>query len=251
MKKNDTYRERFNTLESVLAYEEGQYASGTYGNILWCIEQDCLRSFIDEFRCNHRSVKYLDFASGTGRILSFMENIVDDALGIEISTTMTAVALRKVKKAKIFCYDITAPYASIEGKYDFITAYRFILNAETKLREAALKALAARMRDKSSYLVFNNHGYLWSYRTLAWPYHLVGRFGKKGVKPNYLSHRDVYCLADKAGLRIDRIVGCGVFSNKVARLLSFDKALRLEKYASRSSVLSRFGVNQIYIARLK
>lgn len=249
-RSEESYRKCFNSLERAYAYDRDQYSSGAYGDVLWRIEQEYLREIVDEFRSGHQIVDYLDFATGTGRIISYLEDLVDTAVGIEISEAMAERALGRVKSAKILCRDITEPGAPIEGQYDFITAFRFVLNAEPTLRLAGLKALAARLRDDSSLLVFNNHGYLWSYRLLAYPVYAMRRLGKEGSKPNYLTHRDVMRLVAQAGMRIDRVMGCGVFSGKVASMISSDKAVSLEKFAAQSSTFSRFGVNQIYVAQL-
>lgn len=249
-KSEKSYRNRFNSVEWAHAYDKYQYSKGTYGDLLWGIEQEYLRKLVDEFRSGHHIVDYLDFATGTGRIVSYMEDLVDTAVGIEISEAMAERASERVKSARILCRDITEPGAPIEGQYDFITAFRFLLNAEPTLRLAGLKALAARLRDESSFLVFNNHGYLWSYRMLAYPVYALRALEKGVSKPNYLTHRDVMRLVAQAGMHIDRVMGCGVFSGKVASMMPVDKALRLEKFAAQSFPLSRFGVNQIYVARL-
>ncbi|MDD4352179.1 MAG: class I SAM-dependent methyltransferase [Candidatus Gracilibacteria bacterium] len=238
-------------MENVNAYEMVQFSRGSYGDILWRIERERLKLLIDEFRGSHAIVDYLDFAAGTGRIISFVENLVDTAVGIEISEAMTKRASHSVKSARIISCDITAPCTPLEGKYDFITAFRFLLNAEPSLRLAALKALAARLRDDSSWLVFNNHGYTLSYRLLAYPFYKIRSLGKEILKANYLTHREVFQIADEAGLRIDRIFGYGVFSGKVVCMLPSDKAVRLEKFAAQNTALSKLGALQMYVARLK
>ena len=42
-----------------------------------------------------------------------------------------------------------------------------------------------------------------------------------------------------------------LLSAKILRLLRFDTALRLEQWLARGRTLNRFGVNQMYVARLK
>lgn len=249
--REESYRERFCSIEKAYEYEVLQYSKGSYGDILWRIERELLATIVKELRGTHRTVNYLDFAAGTGRIISFMENLVDTAVGIEISKAMAELAFRDIKSACIMCCDITAPDALLEGKYDLITAFRFILNAEPSLRLSALKALASRLRDDSSCLVFNNHGYAWSYRLLAYPFYIMRSIGNGMLKPNYLTHHEVMRVADQAGLKIDRIFGYGVLSGKIACMMSIDKAVRIERFATESPILSKFGAHQIYVASLK
>jgi len=205
---------------------------------------------LEEFRHTHRTVDYLDFATGTGRVISFLKDLVDTSLGIEISSVMAERAERW-SGARILCRDITAPNVPCEGKYDFITAFRFFLNAEPALRTVALKVLASRLRDRGSCLVFNNHGYTWSYRLFGYPFYMIKSFRNFREKQNFMAHREVMRMADQAGLKICKVFGYGVFSGKVARLMSVDKAIRLERAACRNRVLSKFGAHQIYVAMLK
>jgi predicted TPR repeat methyltransferase len=251
MKDETTYRDRFKSVDNVHSYEFGQYAAGSYGELLWRIERECLQHIIDEYRSTQPVLEYLDFATGTGRIISFVEKMVGCATGIEISNEMAAVARRKVSSSKIICCDITNKDCAIEGKYDLITAFRFFLNAEQVLRMATFRALAGRLRDSNSILIFNNHGNLWSYRLLAWPYYCLKGIQQNAWRPNYLSHSQVLSMVEQSGMEVVRVIGCGVFSGKLAKVLAFEKALNLEKWAARHRFLSRFGANQIYIARLK
>jgi SAM-dependent methyltransferase len=247
-----SYREYFRDTATALEYERKRYNSGSYGDVLWQVEQSQLSALLGEFRRSHRTVDYLDFAAGSGRITSFMETLVDSATGIEISESMAELARGKVQHSKIICCDITSPDTPIEGTYDLITAFRFVLNAEPSLQLAALKALARRLRDSTSWLIFNNHNYIWSHKLMAYPVDAVRGLGRgHKTSGNYLAHRQVFRLADAAGLRIDRIIGCGLFSGKVTRMLTFGRAVALERMAASNSFLSRFGVNQMYVARLK
>ena len=80
----DTYRNKFTDSTKPQEYER-QYEKHSYGEILWQIEQQHLLEFVREFRQSHSRIDYLDFAAGTGRVISFLEEHVDSALGIEIS----------------------------------------------------------------------------------------------------------------------------------------------------------------------
>ncbi len=246
-----SYRAHFTSAESAYEYETSVYGGRGYGEVLWRIEQARLHSLVEEFRSTHKCIDYLDFATGTGRILSFMEGLVDTATGIDISEAMVERASHKVVNARIICRDITRPDAPLEGQYDLITAFRFALNAEPPLRLAAFRALAGRLRDESSWLIFNNHGFPWSYRLLGYPVYAARGLGNSRSKPAYLTHGEVKRVTEEAGLRIDRITGCGLFSGKITRFVSFDTAVRWEERAAQHSMLSRFGMNQIYVARLR
>ncbi len=247
----DTYRAVFAPRAKAEEYEKSMCQSGGYAEVLWQTEKEQLAGVIAELRRARPRIESLDFAAGTGRITRFVEGLVDSSTAIEISPAMIEVARRNVKNSTILCKDVTSPDDVIEGKYDLITAFRFIVNAEPALRLAGLKALAARLRDPGSVLVFNNHGNLLSHKLMMWPLHRLRRRGTKwSPDGNYMTDRAVRDLADRAGLKIERVLGCGLLSGRGASLLGFERAVRWER-ALAKGWLSNFGGNQMYIARRK
>jgi SAM-dependent methyltransferase len=244
-----SYRQQFSSEIAARSYDERVYGSGSYSQLLWLIEQEQLREIICKLRGTHPRIDLLDFAAGSGRILSFVEPLVDTSVGIEISESMVERARRRVKRSSVLCRDITRADSKVEGKYDVITAFRFVLNAEPDLRVLALRALRDRLRDGSSVLVLNNHGNLWSHKAILYPVHTMRRAGRPTTSGNYLTHRQVLSLAQSAGLRAERVHGCGVFGGRLARFVPEARLLRWER-ALAASAVSRVGVNQTYIARL-
>jgi hypothetical protein len=244
-----SYREQFATKTAAQSYEDREYASDSYGQILWQIEQQQLRTLITDLRSTHATIDALDFATGSGRILSFIESLANTSVGIEISEPMAALARSRVAASTILCKDITAADASIEGRYDLITAYRFLLNAEPALRQSALLALRDRLRDASSILIFNNHGNLWSHKAILYPVHSLGRGHQPATSGNYLTHRQIKLLMKRVGLRAERMYGCGVLGARLVRTGSPQHLLAWEQRLA-NSVLWRAGVNQTYVAQL-
>jgi SAM-dependent methyltransferase len=247
-----SYREQFSDEQKAQQYEDSQYHLGAYSSVLWEIEKDQLAKLVDEFRRTHNRIDYLDFAAGTGRVIEFMQHRVDSATGIEISPAMAKVAQDKLDTASMICADITALGTPVESTYDIITAFRFVLNAEPELRLAAMKALAARLKDDTSWLIFNNHGNLWSHKLAMFPFHALRNFGSgHRTEGNYMTNCEARKIAEEAGLIIERIIGCGILSAKIAGLLPLRHAVALEYKLARSEMISRIGVNQLYIARLR
>jgi SAM-dependent methyltransferase len=242
-----SYRDHFDAREAS-AYVD-MFSPGTYGSLLWKIEQDQLAGLLREFRVSHSRVEYLDFACGTGRVLGFLEDQVDRATGIDVSADMLERARARTSRSELLQTDICAANVEPEGRYDLITAFRFILNAEPELRGKALRALAARLRDRTSWLIFNNHGNAFSHRAALRPLHAL----RRAVRPdspmsNHLSHRQVVALAADAGLSIRRVLGCGFLSGKLLAVTPFDSLLRCEQQLARVHRLSAVGVNQLYVA---
>ncbi len=245
-----TYRDHFADEKKAAEYDSQQYRAGSYGEAIWQIEQMQLAALVKRFRQSHPQIDYLDFAAGTGRLVSFMEGLVDTSTAIEISESMLAVARTKTKKTRLICTDITAPDAALEGRYDLITAFRFVLNAEPSLRISALKALGARLKDSDSRLIFNNHGNTFSHKLLSLPVYKY-RHWRCGYMPegNQLSHGQVKRMAAEAGLAIESRWGSGLLSSKALRLMSYDRICRIEERVSGIRLLTKLGVNQMYVAR--
>ena len=246
-----SYKEQFTAPSSARKYEQ-MYSPETADDLLWQIEQEHLNKIIGQLRKKLARIDYLDFACGTGRIISFVEPQVDSATGIEISPEMIKIAQKNVKDASLQCRDITSDDAEIENKYDLITTYRFILNAEPALRVAGFKALAARLKDQSSRLVFSNHGNPWSYKALMWPIHFSRQilFGKKR-EGNYLTRRQTRAVLDAAGLEIVNVTGVGFISPRIVKLLPFSWCRKIETALAGRPLLQRLGVNQLFVCKLK
>jgi SAM-dependent methyltransferase len=247
----EKYEKHFQGADRAAGYQAGEYAPGTYADLLWKIEQDQLGAIIADLRSTNPRIEALDFASGTGRITAFLEEHVDAVTGIEISESMCEIARGSVKRAKILCTNILSGDQPPEAKYDLITAFRFFLNAEPSLRRPALNALASRLRDKSSLLVINNHGNLWSHKLLLWPYHKIKRLAAgRGITGNYLRNNALTGLFRQAGLELISVSGCGFWSPKSIRLLGYDRALRWEGRCANLAAARPFCVNQMFAARL-
>ena len=58
-------------------------------------------------------------------------------------------------------------------------------------------------------------------------------------------------LAAESGLVIEKVMGCGVLGPKSRWLIPFDMLLRIESYLSETAFAARFGVNQMFVARLQ
>lgn len=247
-----TYREQFDKAEKAEEYDADMYGLNSYSDLLWQIEQAQLDSIVKEMRHTHDSIDYLDFAAGTGRIISFMEEKVDSATGIEISQAMIDRAREKLTRGKMLCADITAEDSVVEGTYDLITTFRFVLNAEPDLRQAGINALAKRLKDDKSILVFNNHGNLFSHKLLLWPLHKIRGLGKGyRTEGNYMTNSQAHRVAEKAGLTIIKTIGCGFIGGTIAKILPTKRLASLERAFAGSRLLRPFCVNQLYIAKRK
>ena len=127
-----------------------------YRKMIWGWEKDVLREVVSWIRREKEYIRHLDFACGTGRILSFLEDYVDDTAGVDVSPSMLDVAAQNVKRSTLILADATREPILEENSLDLVTAFRFFLNAQPGLREEALKAIHRMLKD-DGYLIFNIH----------------------------------------------------------------------------------------------
>lgn len=235
--------------EATAADYERCYDSGTSDEAIWDLERRFLLDLMQRDGRDWQQADYLDFACGTGRVIEFIEMHVGRSRGIDISPEMLRIAATKVTRSELLCSDIAAS-GPVEGSYDLITAFRFFLNAEPTLRLVVMKALARRLKNRTSLLVFTNHGNPLSYKAMLWPYHTLSRVGKRRpVVGNYMTHREVIELLNAGGLEMVERRGYGFVSPRLfGRLPAISQ--RLEATLAFAPAVSRLGVNQIYVARL-
>jgi SAM-dependent methyltransferase len=117
-------------------------------------EWTILISVIKEY-FNGRPCRCMDFACGTGRLTATLEGLVENCIGIDISSSMIEIARSKCKKASFLVCDLTREAPEL-GFFNLITAFRFFGNAQDQLRIEVLSALH-RYLDYSGYLILNNH----------------------------------------------------------------------------------------------
>lgn len=246
----DSYRGEFKEKATAEGYEQDVFSLNSYASLLWTLERQYLDGFLQHFPLSYDEIDYLDFASGTGRVLSFMESRVARARGVEISAAMLEIARQKVERAELVQADLTAANAPVEGRYDLITAFRFFLNAEPALRLKAMRALAVRLKDDRSRLIFNVHASIPSHKLLLWPKHrLQAAISRQQGLWNYMTQGQVRQLLGEAGLEIEEVFGYDLFSGKSLYFVSYDKLLTLEQRLAGQPLIQRLGAHQLYVAR--
>ena len=127
----DSHQGRAAAAAYVRTYQTGYYAA------LWkSVERPLLEETLCELGGAQRSC--LDFACGTGRIASVACRHFGKVVSVDISQSMLQYA-PKHRNVQYLCSDIIRD--PLEHSFDVATAFRFFLNAEPELREAALRAL--------------------------------------------------------------------------------------------------------------
>jgi ubiquinone/menaquinone biosynthesis C-methylase UbiE len=205
------YSDRFQEKDAVVDYDAKEYGAGSYSSFIWGLQRPVLEKILADFRQTHGPVRLLDFACGTGRVIASLEPLVDAAEGIDISDNMVAVARKKCRTAQLKVGDVLSQPELLQKKYDVITSFRFLLNAEPELRGRVLKKLRAVVREPDGLLVVNVHGNSRSLRhpAIAWR-RWRERTQNTGAMLNELSPVVTRELLWESGFQIVRQFGFGM-----------------------------------------
>ena len=244
-----SYRNTFGATASATSYDTNVYASGSSAELLWRVEAAILRAEVEAASRGRPHPEYLDFACGTGRITALLEKM-GDTTAIDVSPYMLERARQKCSRAKFLCTDITAPGVAPEGKYDVITSFRFLTNAEDELRRAVLAGLFDRLKD-DGVLIVNTHGNPFSYRLLLLPYHWAKDRIRSRPLFGYLSNRMTRSLLDAAGFRVQKIIGMGFVPEKLLWLLPTRLAAAVERALAGRKYIQATALNQMFICTKK
>lgn len=236
-----SYRESHKYAAKGAEYER-HYETQVWEKFLWSREQEILLEILKRYFAG-RDVHLLDFACGTGRITSLLEDRVETSTGLDVSGSMLAIARQKLKRTEIIEADITVENILKPRKFNLITAFRFFLNAEPELRSMAIKELADLLTE-DGYLVFNNHHSFGS----PWIKLLDARHRRKNPEGifNVMSIEQMKDLAGSVGLEIVEIYPIGFFHPpKVPVSYRLNRAI--DNVACRFKYLDRFSESPIAV----
>lgn len=170
-----------------------------YRKFIWSWEKSVLNEIIEKYLVDNKSIKYLDFACGTGRIINFLEDYMVESIGVDVSDSMCGVALKKAKKSKIIKVDLTHENIFNDNHFDLITAFRFFLNAQKELREEVLIILSKILKD-DGYIVFNIHMNKHSFYARLISF--IKKLRRLNFNYNTISINETYQMVEKSGFEV-------------------------------------------------
>jgi SAM-dependent methyltransferase len=148
------YRESHLGAEKARDYDADLWDRRAAKGLTWELEQRLLGRILDALPDRPRTA--VDFACGTGRVLSFLAGRGVDVTGVDVSPDMLALARLHCPGARLVEGDVTREPGLVSEQYDLATAFRFFLNAEPALRSDALRWLRRAVRPGGR-LVANFH----------------------------------------------------------------------------------------------
>jgi O-antigen/teichoic acid export membrane protein/SAM-dependent methyltransferase len=142
-----SYRESHLGAAKARSYDEDLWDPRAAKGLDWLVEQRLLADILRSDRSLEPS-SAADFACGTGRVLEFLGRYFPDSVGIDVSSDMLALARARCPQATLILGDVTTTPGLAPGPFDLITAFRFFLNAEPRLRSEALAWMRASLQPR-------------------------------------------------------------------------------------------------------
>lgn len=150
------YRMAHQDADHARYYDRDFWLASSAKGLNWEIEQRILDR-VFERHLNPPPLRAVDFACGTGRVLQYLEARVHETIGIDVSAQMLALARPRCAGSRLIQHDVTlAPLRDLLRPIDLVTAFRFFLNAEPKLRRDGLVWMRSVLRP-NGVLVANFH----------------------------------------------------------------------------------------------
>lgn len=179
---------------------DNSFRENPWRAFLWQREQ-CVLDYVLKQYFSNNSIRHLDFACGTGRILKYLVGRTETSTGIDVSESMLEVTRKTVPNAEIIKADVTRNDVLGNRKFNLITAFRFFPNAQPALRAETIKCLSKHLVP-DGLLVFNNHKNHSS--TLYQVTRLLGKYHRT------MSTRDTGMLVWSADLHVIKVFPIGV-----------------------------------------
>lgn len=223
-----------------------KFEINSFRRIAWEWERGVLSAIASDLSDERRG-SYLDVACGTGRILSSLEHLFRESIGVDISSSMLEVAKERVKVAILLNCDFTKPMPAFERRFDLITGFRFFANAEPLLRDSAIRSIG-RMLKPGGLLVVNNHKNSRSaaFRTLS--IRSTIKTGRKVIEG--FSTKELIKLCATAGLRHIDTHSWGVIPSAESRMLLPERLYgAMENLLSKNKILGDYAQYQICVFR--
>lgn len=219
------------------------YAAGYYAAIYREFEQPILTRIFADLSNGRRSL--LDFACGTGRITQLAPPHFERVVGVDVSQAMLENAAPD-KSIQYVRRDITKD--GLGEQFSVVTAFRFFLNAEPKLREDALAALRNHLVGDGK-LVCNVH---MNANSVMGLFYRLARMVPALPQHNTLSYADFEKLLRENGFIVERVVWYGALPRPGRHFASFFERWLgpIERTLQRMGLHGRFCHSFIVVAGL-
>ena len=201
------------TSDDAAAGYQRTYSSGYYAAQWHSIERPLLCGLFAEFR-GQGARRMLDIACGQGRITLVGAQYFDQVIGIDYSPEMLAIARQqRANDASLANADLDFQLGDVtdytaEAPFDVVTAFRFFLNAEDRLRIEGLRCVRRNLSPQGTFItnvhVAGSSPLAMLYRGANTARRIVGQ--QADPVRNSISLRKFRSLLASEGFEITRVV---------------------------------------------
>lgn len=242
MASYNSYRESHKNHAKGIDYDDF-YQHHSWTKFVWEQEQKVLSDILKKYFQNDK-IHLLDFACGTGRITKFLENKVDTSIGVDISKPMLDIAKKKLEKTKLIRVDLTKSNPFKWQHFNLITAFRFFLNSEPKLRDEVLTIITS-LLSNDGYFIFNNH-LNWASPSVKLRYY-YGKFISKDTC-NVLSIDAIKIMLLKHNLEIIKVYPIG-FINPIKVNLPKLWNIKIDNFVKNIKIFNNCSESPIFVCK--
>lgn len=225
---------------------------------IYRLEHAILRDIFRRLRSSDPETAYLDYACGTGRIITLFGDLIRTKVGVDTSAGQLAIARQKAPDAEFLQGNVvTDPDLLGNRRFNLITAFRLLLNLEPQNRATILRALSYWL-TQDGYLVVDNHmnrysalglAALFANKVLRIPKKPVMQPGRRGIIST-MSEFEMRRVLTEAGLEAVEVHRIFVLpGHNRLQLLPTRWLVPVETLLSRVPGLSLLAKNQIYVCR--
>lgn len=211
---------------------------------MWRLEQELIKKIF----MNLAPRRALDFATGTGRIVSELEASLPECEfhGIDISADMMALA--RAKCSRVTFHEMDGRQALDvfgEASFDVVSAFRFFPNADPALRNDVAEQISG-LTKPGGHVVLNNHRNFWSasYMAMRATGNGDGNYGSRNAEIKELFLERGFSCVRKYSL------GLWPQTDFRSALLSWSSTIALERFNMRYfSRIHTLGYNTVFVFR--
>lgn len=218
------------------------YTRGYYAAQWRDLEQPILSDLLKSLPTSTKSV--LDFACGTGRITRVLSEHFPHVTGVDVSDAMLCQANlpSNVKLQKI---DLTTE--SLNSTFDAATSFRFLLNADSQLRNDALEGIRKHL-NSGAYFICNIH--MSSSSPMGLLYRALNKLLGKTIHKT-MSEQELKKLLENNGFHVEKIIHYSFLPRpgRYAASICEKLILPVEKLCIRSKLPSLLTQSFIAVAR--
>lgn len=244
------YKDLFTRADQARDYDRKEYGEKSGARLYSQFEISFLKGYLEALPETQRQ-RYLDFACGTGRIISALEDLFAESTGLDLSQAMLDTARSKIRKASLLCGDFeSGSFNQWNDHFHCITAFRFLPNVEETIGRRAL-FWWKKILHPQGLLIVNTHLNPWSYKILLWPWHALKSLLSRKPMPRYYPVSLMKRELESAGFEVIHVYGAGCLSGKGVRWLPIRWSEKIESLFAGSSLAAHFGSNIILVCRRK